>query len=199
MAKITKKLNKQFRHNRLALFDELNVVGVKKHINKLYTNSQKIIKNEFLEIINQIYQETYSDAVEEGFDGEPKDLDEDWIDEFLNDYNPTTKYVFNNEVDRKKQYLQEDVLSDPNSTDQAYEKAKKRLINQVRQGGIDLDDAITRKVFKDLGIKKVQWVAEQDYKTCGVCSELDGAIFDLDKVPPKQHHNCRCYLIPVKE
>ncbi len=199
MARITKKLNKQFRHNRLALIDELNIVGVKKHIKKLYTNSQRIIKNEFLETINLIYQEAYDEAFEAGFDGTPDVLDEDWIDEFLNDYNPTTKYVFNNEIERKKQYLQEDIIAEPDDINQAYEKAEKRLIKQVKQGGIDLDDAVVRKAFEDSGVQKVTWNAEDDGKTCGDCRELDGQIFELKDLPPKQHHNCRCWFTPVKE
>lgn len=199
MAKITTKVSRQFRHNRLALFDELNVVGVKKHINKLYKDIYKIVKNEFVAILNPLYEEIYDEAIALGFDGDVRDLDKTWVEEFFDEYNPVTKYVFSNEIDRKKSYLFEALVSDPTMKLQSYAKAEKYLMRQIKQGGIDLDDAVAKQVYKDLGIKKVQWVAEDDYKTCGVCNELDGEIFDLDKAPPKQHHNCRCYLIPVKE
>lgn len=199
MAKIIKKLSQQFRHNRLALFDEMNVVGVKKHINKLYKDIFKITKKEFFAIVNPLYEEIYDEAIALGFDGDLRDLDEGWIEEFFDEYNPVTKYVFSNEIDRKQSYLFEALVSDPTVKHQSYAKAEKYLMRQIKQSGIDLDDAVAKKVYKDLGVQKVQWVAEQDYKTCGVCSELDGEIFDLDKAPDKQHHNCRCYLIPVKE
>ena len=199
MAKITTKVSRQFRHNRLALFDEMNIVGVKKHINKLYKDIYKIIKNEFVAILNPIYQEIYDEAIALGFDGDLRDLDEAWIEEFFDEYNPVTKYVFSNEIDRKKSYLFEALVSDPTVKHQSYAKAEKNIIGQIKQYAIDLEDAIAKVVYEDTGVKKVKWVAEDDYKTCSVCNELDGEIFDLDKAPDKQHYNCRCILVPVKE
>ena len=199
MERIIKKLSRQFRHNRLALFDELNIVGVKKHIDKLYKDTYKIIKKEFLEILNPIYEEIYEDALALGFDGDLRDLDEGWIEDFFAEYNPVTKYVFKNEIDRKKSYLFEAVVSAPATKHQSYIKAEKMLARQIAQYGIDLEDKIAMTVFKDVGVKKVMWIAEDDHKTCSVCQGLDGEIFDIDKAPDKQHHNCRCYYIPVKE
>ena len=199
VAKITKKLNREFRHNRLALFDEMNVVGVRKHINKLYKKNYEIITKEFFNILNPLYEEIYDEAIALGFDGDLGDLDEGWIEELFEEYNPVTKQVFKNEIERKKSYLFESVVADISSRHQSYTKAEKYLARQVKQGGIDIEDAVAMQVYKDLGVTKVKWVAEHDYKTCGVCSELDGEIFDLDKAPDKQHHNCRCYLVPVKE
>lgn len=199
MAKIIKKLNREFRHNRLALFDEMNVVGVRKHVNKLYKDAYKIIKKEFSEILNPLYTEIYDEAKALGFDGDLRDLDEGWIEEFFDEYNPVTKYVFKNEIERKKSYLFESLVADVSSRYQSYIKAEKYLAKQVKQGGINLDDAVAMQVYKDLGVTKVKWIAEDDYKTCGVCNELDNQVFNIDEAPPKQHHNCRCYLIPVKE
>lgn len=199
MARITKKLNREFRHNRLALFDEMNVVGVRKHINKLYKDVYKITKNEFLAILNPLYQEIYDEALALGFDGDLRDLDEGWIEEFFEEYNPVTKYVFKNELERKKSYLFESLVADPKAKLQSYAKAEKYLARQIRQYGIDLEDAVAMQVYEDLNVEKVQWVTEKDYKTCDVCKKLDGEIFDIDEAPSKQHHNCRCYLFPVKE
>ena len=199
VARITKKLNREFRHNRLALFDEMNVVGVRKHIKKLYKKSYEIIKTEFSAILNPLYEEIYDEAIALGFDGDLRNLDEAWIEEFFDEYNPVTKYVFSNEIGRKESYLFEALISDIDTRPQSYAKAEKYLIRQVKQSAIDLEDDIAKVVYEDLGVKKVQWVAEDDYRTCGVCKELDGEIFDLNKAPDKQHHNCRCILIPVKE
>ena len=198
VAKITKKLNREFRHNRLALFDEMNVVGVRKHIRKLYKSAYKIIVNEFFKILNPLYKEIYDEAIALGFDGDLRDLDEAWIEEFFDEYNPVTKYVFSNEIDRKESYLFEAVVADIGTRPQSYAKAEKYLIRQVEQYAIDLEDAIAKVVYEDTGVKKVRWVAEKDYKTCDVCKELDGEIFDLDKAPDKQHYNCRCVLQPIK-
>ena len=199
VARIIKKLNREFRHNRLALFDEMNIAGVRKHIKKLYKNAYQSIVEEFFKILNPLYEEIYDEAIALGFDGDLQDLDEGWIEEFFDEYNPVTKYVFSNEVGRKESYLFEAIVADAVSRHQSYNKAEKYLARQVKQGGIDFEDAVARKVYKDLGVTKVKWVAEKDYKTCSVCAELDGEVFSLEDAPDKQHHNCRCYLFPVKE
>ena len=177
----------------------MNVVGVRKHIKKLYKKSYEIIKTEFSAILNPLYEEIYDEAIALGFDGDLRDLDEAWVEEFFDEYNPVTKYVFSNEIGRKESYLFEALVSDINTRPQSYAKAEKYLVRQVKQSAIDLEDDIAKVVYEDLDVKKVQWVAEHDYRTCDVCKELDGEIFDLDKAPDKQHHNCRCYLVPVKE
>ena len=202
-AKITKKIQREFRHNRLALFDELNVIGVKKHVRKLYKDVYKAIKKEFVAILNPLYQEIYDEAVSLGFDGDPRDLDEAWVEEFFGEYNPVTHYVFSRELSRKESRLFEALVATKDSTDavkmQSYKTAENVLIRQVKQYAIDLEDSVAKVVYKAVGVKKVQWVAEKDHKTCGECREMDGEIFDLDKAPSKLHHNCRCYYIPVRE
>ena len=198
-ARITSKVRKEFRHNRLALFDEMNVVGVKKHVHKLYVSINKIVKQEFLKIINEIYQVIYDEAVGMGFDGDIRNLDDAWIDEFFDLYNPVTKYVFSNEIDRKESRLFEALVSNELERLKSYAYAERLIIGQIEQYAIDLEDSIAKVVYEDTNVKKVMWVAEDDDRTCGVCNELDGQIFELKSAPPKQHYQCRCYLIPVKE
>ena len=201
-AKITKRVHREFRQNRLAHFDEMNRVGVKKHVAKLYKNTEKIIRNEFLAILNPLYKEIYDEALALGFDGKPEELDEGWIEEFFEEYNPVTKYVFKNELVRKEARLFENLIAVKGSlgTDKftSYKTAENLLARQVKQYAIELEDSVTKAVYQDAGVKKVMWVAEDDHKTCAVCNELDGAVFDLEDAPPKQHYHCRCYLIPVK-
>ena len=197
-AKITSKIHQQFRHNRLALFDEMNILQTKKHINKLYKDVYKTIKKEFVSILNPLYQEIYDEALALGFDGDLEDLDEAWIEEFFSEYNPVTKYVFFNEIERKKSRLFESVVASNKEKIQSYKTAENLLIRQVKQNAVDLEDSVKKAVYKAVKVEKVMWVSEQDSKTCGVCNGLDGEIFELKDAPPKQHINCRCYLIPVK-
>ena len=199
MAKITSKIHREFRHNRLALFDELNIVQTKKHVHKLYKSIFKTVKQEFFKIVNEIYQIVYDEAVSMGFDGDMRDLDEAWVDEFFDLYNPVTKYVFTNEIDRKESRLFEALISNELERLKSYAYAERLITSQIEQYAIDLEDSIAKVVYEDTGVEKVMWVAEADDRTCGVCNELDGQIFDLVAVPPKQHYRCRCYLIPVKE
>ena len=185
------------------MFDELNVIGIKKHVRKLYKDVYKTIKKEFVAILNPLYQEIYDEAVALGFDGELMDLDEAWIEAFFAEYNPVTKYVFSNEMGRKESRLFEALVATKESVVadkiQSYKTAENLLVRQIKQYAVDLEDSVAMAVYKAVGVKKVKWVAEHDHKTCGVCQGLDGGIFDLDKAPDKQHINCRCYLIPVKE
>lgn len=197
--RIISKVHREFRHNRLALFDELNVIGVKKHVHKLYQSVYKTIKQEFLKIVNDIYQTIYDEAVAMGFDGDIRNLDEAWIEEFFDRYNPVTKYVFSNEIDRKESRLFEALVSNELERLQSYAYAERLITTQIEQYAIDLEDAVAKVVYEDTNVEKVMWVSEKDDRTCGVCSELDGQIFDLVAVPPKQHYQCRCYFIPVKE
>ncbi len=177
----------------------MNVIQVKKHVNKLYKSVYKTIKNEFVSILNPIYEAIYTEALDMGFDGDLRDLDEAWVEEFFEQYNPVTKYVFSNEIEQKKSRLFESLVASTTERHQSYKTAENLIIRQVKQYAIDLEDAIAMVVYDDVGVKKVMWSAEDDYKTCGVCNELDGEIFPINEAPPKQHYNCRCVLIPVKE
>ena len=182
----------------MALFDEMNIRATKKHVRKLYKSAYKIILNEFLEILNPLCQEIYDEAIALGFDGDMRDLDEGWIEEFFDEYNPVTKYVFSNELDRKESRLFEALVASSAERLESYKTAESLLARQVDQYSIDLEDAVARTVYKAIGVEKVKWNAEIDHKTCGVCSELDGEVFDLNNAPQKQHYHCRCWLTPVK-
>lgn len=196
--KIIKKLSREFRHNRLAHFDEMNVIQTRKHIKKLYGDVEKIIRKELVKLLLPLEDEYYDIALDLGFDGDLEDLDESFIEEFFEEYNPVTKYVFKNELGRKESRLFESLVAVPMDKVHSYKTAEKLLVRQVKQSVIDLEDEVAKSVYKALGVKKVQWVAEHDERTCGVCHELDGLIYDLKDIPPKQHYQCRCYLIPVK-
>ena len=183
----------------MALFDELNISSVKKHVHKLYKSIYKTVRQEFLKVVNEIYQVVYDEAVEMGFDGDIRNLDEAWVDEFFDWYNPVTKYVFSNEIDRKESRLFEALVSNELERLKSYAYAERLITQQIEQYAIDLEDTIAKVVYEDTNVKKVMWNAEQDHRTCGDCSELDGQIFELKDVPPKQHYMCRCWLTPVKE
>lgn len=176
----------------------MNVLQIRKHVKKLYDNVEKIIAKEFTEIITPIEEELEAEALDMGFDGDIRDLDESFVEEFFDEYNPVTKYVFRNEMDRKESRLFESLVANAVDRTHSYATAEKLLVRQVKQYAIDLEDRIAMVVYEDAGVKKVQWVAEHDESTCGTCHELDGTVFDLKDAPPKQHYQCRCYLIPIR-
>ena len=177
----------------------MNIAQIKKHIHKLYKSIFKTVKEEFLKIINEIYQTIYEEAVEMGFDGDIRNLDEAWVEEFFNSFNPVTKYIFSNEIDRKESRLFEALVSNELERLKSYAYAERLITSQIEQYAIELEDSIAKVVYEDTGVKRVMWVAEIDHRTCGVCEELNGQIFNLGDAPPKPHLNCRCYLTPIVE
>lgn len=195
-ARITKKIRKEFRHNRLALFDELNVPQTRKHIKKLYRDVYKHIKQEFLAVVERIKQEIYQESLNMGFDGDIREIDAAWLEEFFDQYNPVTMYVFSHELERKESRLFEALVANKAEILRSYANAESLIIGQVKQYAIDMEDAIAEVVYKDTGVKKVIWVSEHDDRVCGACNELDGMVFDLGEAPAKQHWQCRCYLMP---
>ena len=176
----------------------MNVVKTRQHIGKLYENISKIITKELTKILLPLQEDYYEIALAMGYDGELQDLDESFLEAVFSAYNPVTKYVFYNELDRKESRLFEALVASTLERTKSYQTAERLLTRQVKQSVIDLEDEVAKTVYEDLGVTKVRWVTEQDEKTCGVCQEMDGQIYDLEDVPPKQHYNCRCYLIPVR-
>ena len=134
-----------------------------------------------------------------GFDGDIRNLDEAWVEEFFDLYNPVTKYVFSNEIDRKESRLFEALVSNELERLKSYAYAERLITTQIEQYAIDLEDTIAKVVYEDTKVKKVMWNAEHDHRTCDDCSEMDGQIFELNKAPKKLHYRCRCWLTPVKE
>jgi hypothetical protein len=176
----------------------MNIVQTKKHIDKLYKRVYADIKQEFASVLNPIYQEIYNEVIELGYEGDSQELNILWLEKFFKEYNPVTKYVFLNEIDRKKSRLFESLVASTSERTHSYATAEKQLLKQIDQYAIDLEDYIAMAVFSDLNVERVKWVAEKDYKTCSECKELDGETFAIDEAPAKQHYHCRCILVPVR-
>ena len=176
----------------------MNITQTRKHIKKLYDNVEQMIVKEFTAIITPIEEDLQDEALDMGFDGDIRDLDDAFVEEFFDEYNPVTKYVFRNEMDRKESRLFESLVANTMDRTHSYATAEKLLVRHVKQYAIDLEDRLAKVVYEDTGVKKVQWVAEKDDRTCDDCHELDGMIYNLKDVPPKQHYQCRCYLIPIR-
>ena len=98
----------------------MNVLSTKKHVHKLYKDVTKIIKKELFAVVDYICKEIYDEALALGFDGDVRDLDEAWIEEFFEEFNPVTKYVFNNEIERKESRLFEALVSSRRELHQSY-------------------------------------------------------------------------------
>ncbi len=168
-------------------FDELNVIKVVKTLYKrLASDNRKM----FLDLAQAVYDEADPHG-----DEEP---DEAWLLAFLEEYNAVTKYVYQHEIDRKRDYTAEGVNS---SKDKAKEFRRGLMYwsRMTEQYCLDVSDAATLKAFKDAGVARVRWVSEKDDRVCGKCQERDGKVYPIDKVPPKSHFGCRCHIEAVIE
>lgn len=120
-----------------------------------------------------------------------------WLNrEILGKPNDITHYIYNNEVDRKRERTAEAVNSSTDKKKEFHRGLRYWALQTSEYCDIVTDEA-TLEAFRDAGVKKVRWVTEQDDRVCKVCGPLDGKMYNIDNVPQKPHWGCRCRLEPV--
>ena len=197
LANEMKRIRASFNHIGSMGFDELNVVNTRKATQKMYDT--------FLKDNEGIYLKVAKDAYKRATDGGKKtEIDREWLVGVLAGYNLVTGYLYNSEADRKRLRLNEQILTAREyGNRQMLHESLRRSANlwwtQTTQYGISVVDEATIKGFKDMGVKRVQWIAADDEKTCATCGARDNKIYPINKIPPKPHYGCRCYVVPVKE
>lgn len=186
-------------HNSANLlnFDELNVASVKELTDSLYSRLKT--RNEV--VFRAVAKHAYSAAMDE-IDGSEEQDGVAIVAMLLKRYDPITQYVYKYEARRKQERLAEALIAAPNreSARIAFDRAARLWFDQSRQyTDLSVDEA-RMQAFKDSGIRQVEWMAEQNERTCSRCRELDGKVFRLEDVPQfPQHHHCRCWLVPVRK
>lgn len=197
LAEEMKRIRVSFNHLGSMGFDELNVINTRKATQNMY--------NGFLKDNEGIYLKVARDAYKRATDGSKKvEIDREWLVGVLAGYNLVTGYLYNREADRKRLRLNEQILTAREyGNRQMFQDSLRRSANlwwtQTSQYGISVVDEATIKGFKDMGVKRVQWIAADDEKTCPTCGARDNKIYRINKIPPKPHYGCRCYVVPVKE
>lgn len=167
--------------------DELNVIQSSK---TLYDKLEAMNEAEFLKLAQARFKDiTGEDAV--------GTISPAWLLLLLSQYDPTTEYVYLNEVGRKQERFAEAVFSSANKL-AAIARAAKLWINQTAQFTLTVERAAVLEAYKKMGVKRVQWFTQPDERKCPECKSMHGNIYDIDKVPPAPHHRCRCYLVPVE-
>lgn len=53
--------------------------------------------------------------------------------------------------------------------------------------------------YRSAGITKIEWLTEDDDRTCSICGLLDGKKFPIGTMNAPAHVNCRCTILPVIE
>lgn len=198
-----KKVRTEFNRLSVTGFDELNVINTRKATQALFDKFLADNERLFLLSVKDAYKKAIKQAKAEGFSGEESEVGADLVAMVLGGYNFTTGYLYRKEADRKRLRLNEQIFTAREYNDRTMyqdglRKAAGLWWRQTVQYGISMVDEATIKGFKDMGVKKVRWIAADDEKTCPTCGERDDKVYRLNKIPPKPHYGCRCYIVPVK-
>ena len=191
------KIRSEFNHLSVIAFDELNVVRISKELKETYKRLLEFNREQYRAIVREAHEYALL------FLSVDKDKinEDDYVDYVLSTYNPVTGYLYEKEAERKRLRQGEEMATALTYLDrQRYQSAIQKSANlwftQSGQYAIDLEDYTVLETWKKHDVKKVQWIAEDDNKTCSVCKKRDGQIYDIDKVPTKTHYNCRCTVVP---
>lgn len=167
-------------------FDELNVLEVTRTLYQdLARDNQKI----FLELAQERYQET------EPHGEELPDLA--WLLALLAAYNVVTKVIYDNDVERKRQYTAEGINSSTAKVTE-FRRGLHYWADLTATYGDIVTDESTLKAYRDAGVKKVKWHTVLDGKECETCRERNGKVYFINAIPPKPHRRCRCVFEPVR-
>ena len=205
--KLLEQLKKLIRRefNRLGIFgfDELNAPRVTRETTDLFNRLKAENKKRFLEVAKRAYLDAVALAVAAGYrdPGEGK-INDAWVIGFLGAYNFVSGYLYESEAERKRLRLSEQMLTAREYLNRSlYNDSLRRSANlwwtQTSHYMLDAVDTATLDGYRDSGVEKVMWNTNIDGRECSVCRERNGKIYSIDKVPPKAHRNCRCYLTPV--
>lgn len=166
-------------------FDELSVLSITR---TLYDNLSADNEKIFLELAQERYQEA------EPHGEEPPDLS--WLLALLAAYNAVTKVIYENDVDRKRQYTAEGINSSTAKVTE-FRRGLHYWADLIATYADIVTDESILKAYRDAGVKRVRWVTAGDERVCETCRERNGKVYSINAIPPK-HRRCRCVFEPVR-
>lgn len=205
--KLLEQLKKLIRRefNRLGIFgfDELNVPRVTKETTELFDRLLAENNKRYLQAAVKAQSDAKARVIVAGY--EDRDLavpDEAWVAGFLGKYNFVSGYLYEQEAERKRLRLAEQMLTAKEYYSRTqYNDSVRRSANlwwmQTAHYMLDAVDEATLETYEMMGVKRVEWHTNIDGRECKTCRERNGKIYPIDDVPPKPHRNCRCQLAPV--
>lgn len=185
-------LNKQYARlfRRVTSFDELNVIEVS---HEIYEEVYALVEQEAQRLADSVYKSRRrSEAEAEGsFDAYA------FVLAFALAYNPVTKYVYKNEIDRKRARFAEGVISS-SAPREEIALAKRLLAGMNAQFMDDITFNSLVEAYSDNGTEYVRWITARDDRRCEKCAAMHGKIYPIDKIPDKPHIHCRCWIEEVE-
>ena len=160
--------------------DEINIL---KSAKKLYKGLEKkaIL---WYNILGRFYYDEY--------DGDPKFWTDDIVTDYLEEADPVTKYVYKNEVERKRDRMVEAIIADRKSADKEIRKSRRLWMLQTDRYAVAVSDVGQLSAYKSRGIKYVRWKTNIDGRECDICYGRNGKIYPINSLPAKPHYGCRC-------
>ena len=205
--KLLEQLKKLIRRefNRLGIFgfDELNVPRVTNETTELFERLMAENLRRYLQVAQKAGTDAKAMAIAAGYeDREIAIPDEAWVKAFLQSYNFVSGYLYEQEAERKRLRLAEQMLTAKEYQSRTlYNDSIRRSANlwwtQSSHYMLNTVDVVMLYVFELMGVVQVQWITNIDGRECQTCRDRDGEIYDIDKVPPKAHRGCRCSWRPV--
>ena len=205
--KLLEQLKKLIRRefNRLGIFgfDELNAPRVTQETTSLFDRMKRENQKRYLEAAKKAYADAVALAIAAGYtDAGVNRIDEVWLVGLLGAYNFVSGYLYESEAERKRLRLAEQMMTAKEYLNRPlYNDSLRRSANlwwtQTAHYMLDAVDTATLDGYKDSGVEDVKWNTNIDGRECKVCRERNGKIYPIDKVPPKAHRSCRCYITPV--
>ena len=184
---LNNQITKLFR--RTMPKDELNVIQVS---HEIYDTVYELAEKEATRLATSVYRKYRRGNEDVVFDATS------FVLALLLAYNPVTKYVFKNEIDRKRSRFAESVLAS-NVPSEEIALAKRLLASMTAQCMDDVTFDTLVQAYRDNGTKNVRWFTAEDDRRCKECASRHGKIYPIHKIPPKPHLHCRCWVEEVKE
>ena len=183
-------LNKQYAKlfRKLTSFDELNVIEVS---HEIYSEVLKVVEQEATRLVKSVYDSYRDEGTISSSDAYA------FVLALMMAYNPVTKYIYKNELDRKRSRFAEGVIASDTPIEEV-ELAKRLLAAMNKQFADDVTFESVIQAYREDGVKKVRWVTALDDRRCKECKSRHGKIYPIDFVPSKPHLHCRCYVEKVK-
>ena len=205
--KLLEQLKKLIRRefNRLGIFgfDELNVTRVTKETTELFERLLAENNKRYLQAAIKARTDAKARVILAGYDDRNVAVpDEAWLAAFLAKYNFVSGYLYEQEAERKRLRLAEQMLTSVEYQSRTlYNDSVRRSANlwwtQTAHYMLDAVDEATLETYEIMGVEQVEWHTNIDGKECKTCRERHGKIYSIDDVPPKAHRNCRCRITPV--
>ena len=205
--KLLEQLKKLIRRefNRLGIFgfDELNVSRVTTETTELFERLMAENLLRYLQAAQKASTDAKARVLAAGYeDREIVIPDKAWVEAFLKSYNYVSGFLYEQEAERKRLRLAEQMLTAKEYQSRTqYNDSIRRSANlwwmQTAHYMLDAVDESTLYTYKLMGVERVLWHTNIDGRECKVCRDRNGKIYDIDKVPPKAHRGCRCRWEPV--